>query len=516
MKKATKFFSGALAALMAFSALTACDFGGGDSEVNMDIDLNQKIDLNVLMPSSGRDISAVNADPNALRIEELTGYDVQYYQLPGSDASTSLRNDLTARAPYHAMKLTSAQFADQIAEEMLLPLDEVLDKFGPEIKRVISDGSWDVVTVDGKIYGIPEKASSDNIENPIIFNKFILNELNLSVPMTKEELKTVLQTIKTQKGITPLTFDKNQTLIYPISAAFGIYSEWQEYTIDGQTEVRFYMDAPGYTDYVDYMHDLFSSGLIKQDVQDKDASKALQEFGSGQAAALATSLWSVGSVVNIMEENALISEQDTLAPDGVPNALSYLRSLENADGEEKVYRTSGYTYIMAIPFYMAENAGYVIDWINSKLTDTDEAHNFRESVIGEEGVHWTYTARDGYQPLMENFDEMNTADYYLTGSNEEVYTEYWKARIRKTPEMYRAWDELMTDADEVGVYNVADALPPITEYSKNRSYIEQYAQRQFYLMMRDGTGSFSELLAHFKANGGTTATNAINNWYLNK
>lgn len=90
--------------------------------------------------------------------------------------------------------------------------------------------------------------------------------MNLSIPTTTEEFKEVLVAMKNEYNIAPLTFDMYTPLIYPISAAFGIYSDWQEYEIDGKKEVRYYMEAPGYADYIDYMADLYKSGLIDAEI----------------------------------------------------------------------------------------------------------------------------------------------------------------------------------------------------------------------------------------------------------
>lgn len=515
-KTATKILCGVLASALILPVFTGCN-PGDDEEytINMDIDLSQKIDLKVLMPNSGRDIKAVNDDENAKLIQQLTGYNVTYSQLPASDASSNLNTQMIAREEYHAMKLTTAQFADLIALDVLLPLDEALDKFGPELKRVISKESWDVATVDGKIYGIPERASSDNIENPIVFRYDWLNAMNMEVPTTLEEFTATLRAIKTNYNVTPLTYDQYTPLIYSISAAFGIYTEWQEYNVNGETKVLYYMEAPRYNEYVNYMAGLKAEGLIAQDAQTKDSSTAIQEFGSGRAGAIATSLWSVSAIVQTLAENGVISSLEAAGTQ--ENTLAYLRSLQNANGEFKVYRTSGYTYITAIPFYMAENAGYAIDWMNSKITDNDTVHNFRDIVLGTENVHWTLSAKGDYLPVAENFAQKDQASYYLTGSNELVYTQYWKARVRKVAELFRAWDELMTDADTVGVRNIADAMPPIAEYSANRGTIELYAQSQYFIMLAEGgAGKLATYLQKFNTDGGKAATDAINAWYKNR
>ena len=485
----------------------------GDTNANMDIDLGNKIALNVLMPNSGYTIDAVNADGNAKVVEEVTGYKVNYSQLPAADASSVLNMHMINREKYNAMKLTSSQFADLIADDALLALDDLLDKFGPEIKNAISDESWDVVRVNGKIYGIPERASSDNIEYPVIFRQDWLDELNLSVPTTKEEFRNVLTEFKNRKNVIPLTFDMYTPLVYAVSSAFGIYSDWQEYDIGGKKEIRYYMDAPGYTDYVDYMAGLYRDGLIDTEISTQASADAIQKFSSGKAGAIAASLWSVGSIVTGLNSQGIISNSQ--ASSTQENYLGYLRSLKNAQGDTKVYRKSGYSYITAIPFYMAENAGYVIDWINSKLTDKEGAHNFRKIVIGDENTHWTYSTYTGYVPISEHFGEKENAHYYLTGSNEKVYTQYWLARVRKQAELFRAWSIMMEDADDVGVYDVTDFIPPIAEYASVRAKIELYAQDQFFVMIKadGGTSRYSTYLGKFNADGGEAATRAINKWY---
>lgn len=511
-----------------FVSLTACGGGEGVSngskyQINYDIDLTQKPELQVLMPNSGKSIDAVNDNVNAEVIEKLTGYKVTYTQLPSADASKILNTELMDRKQYNVMKLTKDQFSDLVHQNLLVDITDALDVFAPDIVANISAESWDVVTVDGRIYGIPERASSDNIENPIILNYDLMMELGLDMPETLEEFTEVLRVMTNHLGKPALTFDRYTPLVHAISAAFGIYTYWQEYEINGKTEVLFYMNAPRYEEYVEYMNELYTLGYIDQEVPTLTSSDATTRFINGfndkaqgaKAGAFATSLWTVSSIVNGLSANGIIDSNT--ASSELTNLLAYVRCLkENAGDEEKVYRSSGYTYITAIPFYMAENAGYALDWMNSKIKDTEEEHNFREIVLGEEGVHWNYSASEGYFPIDPAFAEKDDASYYMTGSNETKYTEYWLARVRKQPELFRAWSELMEDADDVAVYNIVDFTPPIQEYNSNRAAMEEYAQDQFFIMMKEGTGNISEYLNKLNnLNGGNEATQAVNEWYNN-
>ena len=500
--------------------LASCKKPGGGStggdDINYDIDLAQKPTLQVLMPNSGKSIDAVNTSSNATLIEKLTGYKVTYTQLP-TDAATTLSTIFMDKTPYHAMKLTKDQFSDYVKDDLLVDLTDALSVFAPDILANISEESWEVVTVDGRIYGIPERASSDNIENPIILNYDLMLQLGLDEPETLDEFTEVLEAMTEYLGKPALTFDMNTPLVHAISAAFGIYSYWQEY--DG--EVLFYMNAPRYKEYVEYMNDLFNRGLIDQEVSTNEAANCNTRFVNGfktnsegaKAGAYATSLWSVPAIVTALESNGIIDA--TQANGELDQYLYYVRALkENKGDAEKVYRSSGYTYITAIPYYMAAEAGYALDWMNSKIKDTETEDNFRQMVIGEEGTHWTQDTKGNYLPLLPAFAEKDDASYYMTGSNENKYTQYWLARVRKQAELYRAWSTLMDKADSVGVYNIVDFTPPIEDYNKNRASVELYAQDCFYQMLKGGTAEFDSLVNTLNTTKGCQkATDAINEWY---
>lgn len=514
MKKVYKLAAVVLLAVMCVAVLIGCtEITQDEYPINYEIDLSNKIDLSILMPNSGYTVEEVNADPNALLIEQLTGYKVTYTQLPSADASKTINNELMDKRHYNAIKLTKDQFSDLVKDDMLVDITDALKVFGKDILENISDESWEVVTVDGKIYGIPERASSDNIENPIVFNQDLLLQCNLEMPKTLDEFEEVLRVLTQKIGKPALTFDRYTPLVYAISSAFGICTEWQEYEIDGKTEVLYYMNAPRYKEYVDYMNKLYSNGYIDQTVGTNTNSDALMRFTSGDAAAFACSIWSVPAIVSSLQTNGKITA--TQAGGELEDYLCYLRALVEKEGDpERANRASGYGYITAIPFYEAENAGYTLDWINSKIKDTDDAHNFRSIVLGTEGTHWTYNPQEGYLPISANFSEKDTASYYLTGSNEKVYTEYWKARVRKQAELFRAWSIMMDNADEVGVYNIVNFTPPIENYNSYRSAMEEYAQDQFYLMLREGTSKMQDYLIKLNGtNGGDIATKAINDWY---
>ena len=97
-----KFLSLVLMASMLLTsvALVACGGGGNigadDAQINMDIDLNNKPALNILMPNTGKSIEDIRKDSTVQIIEKFSGYKANYTQLP-ADATTTLNTILTLR-----------------------------------------------------------------------------------------------------------------------------------------------------------------------------------------------------------------------------------------------------------------------------------------------------------------------------------------------------------------------------------------------------------------------------------
>ena len=114
-------------------ALTACPKPGtSDSDINMNIDLSNKPNLKVLLPNSGKDKNYLNTNSNALLVQELTGYVVDYDQLP-ADASSTLNTTFMNKTPYNLIKLTKDQFSDLVKDDALVDITDALAKFAPDI-----------------------------------------------------------------------------------------------------------------------------------------------------------------------------------------------------------------------------------------------------------------------------------------------------------------------------------------------------------------------------------------------
>lgn len=168
-----------MCALLAFGAFTGCNFKKTErAEVDPDADVSQKIDLKILLPYVSDSMQSNAAIP---LIDEITGYKTTYDQLPtGSAAETNINNlFINKDKTYNALKLTKNQFNRYaVKAAAFADLTAVLEspKFSV-MKNAISPKAWEAVTYDGKILGIPDSASNDNIDKSIIIRKDLMYKL---------------------------------------------------------------------------------------------------------------------------------------------------------------------------------------------------------------------------------------------------------------------------------------------------------------------------------------------------
>ncbi|WP_135557094.1 type 2 periplasmic-binding domain-containing protein [Paenibacillus cymbidii] len=116
------------------------------------------------------------------------------------------------------VKVSMIQLTDMIAKKSVLPLDDLIAKYGPNLKKNIAPELWDWAKgSDGKIYGVPS-ASEVHRYSPMIRTDW-LKKLNLKTPTTIKEYEDALVAFKTngsaltgqQAKLYPLFIDYEQT-----------------------------------------------------------------------------------------------------------------------------------------------------------------------------------------------------------------------------------------------------------------------------------------------------------------
>lgn len=458
-------------------------------------------------------VNSMPVDPNDYyapnKMEEITGYKVDYEMLPAENPVDSLNLKIASGVEYDIVSVGTAlelrALFDTFARQgALAELDELIDKYGPNIEKYVDPLCWEMTDVDGKRYVIanmdPTAIPEGNTWNTFVVRDDLLKKLGMEFPTTLEGFKELLQAIKDQdpgkKGNEniPFTFCSLNDISI-LKAPFGIYFEWND--VDG-TMIPVVED-PRYKEYLLYMKDLYDNGLIDMEFPANQVSNVDEKIASGKSAIAVAPLYNFGNYVDSLKE---------VVPDAELNAYT---ALANKDGVVGTATTSGINRLTVIPA-ASKHKEDAIKYINAKL----DPETFKTMVIGEEGVH--YEMKDGMPtPIQPAFGEqMNDAHNFITGADDENYRTYWKqCRLRKDERNYEMVDKTLMSQPEVARVNPLNIAPLLPAYAKNAATLSSML-RDFEIAVITGAKDISELDAFAKqymAEGGQDAKTEINEWW---
>ncbi|HHY82894.1 MAG TPA: extracellular solute-binding protein [Clostridiales bacterium] len=212
--------------------------------------------------------------------EEKTNIHVEWDQIPGSEADIKVNLMFATRdLPDAIFALPVSDLAEKIDQGFIIPLDELIEKYAPNIKKAYEQHpkAKQLVTYsDGRMYRLAaiDYTQDPSIEENFQINKKWLETLNLEVPTTTEELYTVLKAFKDnahvlhpQGNIIPLTVVWGHN----VEGARSMFGAWGTATAhdlffvkDGKNIIVSTME-PGYKDAVKFFHRLYSEGLLDEE-----------------------------------------------------------------------------------------------------------------------------------------------------------------------------------------------------------------------------------------------------------
>ena len=148
----------------------------------------------------------------------------------------------------------------------IIPLNDLLDKYGQDIKKAWSPEAWEYMTdKEGKIWGIPRGEPATHY--PIWIRTDWLEKLNLEMPKTLDELEAVLKAFKEQDpdgngkdDTIPMMTDLNGIK----NALLGGYTEHgnSNWIDPADQKVKPFELDPGYKEFVAKMADWYQKGYI--------------------------------------------------------------------------------------------------------------------------------------------------------------------------------------------------------------------------------------------------------------
>lgn len=512
----SKFFKRAIAVLISVGLIGAIFTGCGtskkqssDSKATPEAQTanEKKPELRFLVTNTTVDLN--NYPLNKL-IQEKTGYKVTYDVLPAEKPEDKLNLLMASGEPYDLINVfidatTKSLYNNYAKSGALTELGSYIDKFGPNIKSAISQDSFNLIKVDGKIYSISSQAPHVNPVGNSFSGLQIrmdwLDKVGMKAPTTLDEFTAVLKAFKDKDP--GKNGDKNIAFMPPatnpffegISGAFGLYNDWND--VGGKLVPRI-LD-PNLKDYISYVSDLFKQGLIEKEFLLNKGNTGKEKVTGGF----------VGVNVGITNETG--TTVDALLKNKPDAKLAFIKPLIGKDGKQGLGSTGGLNSYAFIP-KASKNAEHVIKYVNATL----EKELFKEITIGKEGE--LHTVKDGvYFPIQPQFfDQRGSANLFIVGSDEKNYNNYWGARLKKDIRNYESYEVLnLKDAINFPKKNIILDAPYLPEYAKQWSQLTSQLN-DYLIKVIIGAEPNSGIEAYqqkFKTQGGDAVIKEVNDWY---
>lgn len=212
-----------------------------------------------------------------LETEEATNVHIEWVEIPKSGWTEKIN------IMFSTDSLPDAIIGDvDMARnyEQLTVLDDYLEAYAPNVTAFFEtrdDYPNALLSPDGTVRTLPigDESAHNIIDSQLWINQKWLDQLNLQMPETPEELKEVLIAFRDQdpngNGIQdeiPFTFEDAWGWGNTIENVFGAWgvleNGYHVFTEDGK--VTFSAKEQGYYDTLSYLHDLYQEELIDHDV----------------------------------------------------------------------------------------------------------------------------------------------------------------------------------------------------------------------------------------------------------
>lgn len=279
---------------------------------------------------NGEGIKKVNEKFNVDFSVQVVPYDQYTSKLPVVMAGGDLPDII-------GMETVDANFVKWAKQGAFLPLNDYIDKY-PTLKAV-PQNVWDAVSVDGKIYAIPQYFPTKYGQKPVIRQDW-LDNLGLQMPTTYEELKKVAIAFTKDD---PDQNGKDDT--YGFALAMDIVygapmgPAWDEswYHKNEQGQLIPGMISEGYKEQIQFLADLYKEGALHKDWAVSKIVDVRKDFYAGKFG-----IW-------FQQPNGIdISLTKAMAEQNPKAKFVMIPPFKQADGQQGFTASSGYYTIKAL------------------------------------------------------------------------------------------------------------------------------------------------------------------------
>lgn len=386
-KSLKKMIAGLLAAGMVIG-LCGCGNSSGNKNANSNITdftfpLKEEATLKFITSAE----SGTTQDPNERlifqRLQEQTNIKIDWTCFV-KDQFSDKKNLALANAKNLPDGLFDADMSDYdllryAKQGVIIPVEDLIEEYMPNLKKVLEDNPEykEMITApDGHIYSFPwieqlgsGKEAIQTIGGMPFINKKWLDELNMAVPTTTDELEAALTAFKKNdmagEGQTiPMSFimnGGNEDMGFILGAFGDGYGDVPDHiAVSNDKKVVYTAAQDGFKEGLTWMHKLAEEGLIDPEAYTQDWSTYVAKGKAGRYGLLFT--WDCANCVDNMEDYVPLPA--LVGPEGNKNAPRASRS-----------DTSGLQRGRCVLTSACSNAGLAASWIDLMYDPQQSAQN---------------------------------------------------------------------------------------------------------------------------------------------
>ena len=491
---------------------------------------------------------------------EEYGIDVEVlYTLPaGSDSTEKLQQMIMSGNYPDIMSVSLTDYLDYVEQGLIADITELYngDYLSDDAKEYFNYDNGDCIqmaTVDGKIYGLPQLASSSDQVSVLWIRKDWLDNLGLQVPTTAEEVQEIAKAFTYDDpdgngqddtygfGINGMNVTDAGGIVHYFNM-FGAMPRSLRFIEDEGSLIWAGQDEEKMIYGLEMLQQMYADGLINKDFVTADASQLREGFSAGKyGMMIAPMYWLMDYTDDALKLNkdadfiAVPVPSSEVNPEGevyYPSAtISFWCVSSKCENPEVLFKLFNMS-IDRIAYnekrtqeeyemYCGGKAGVytgkslaIIPYLDKP---TDNYNNYlMESAALESGNTDDLNAVQLQHYDWEKFFLEHQDDFMeLTGEDAETFglgASYWSVFGKKTTAGYGALD-IMIQNDKW--LKEAYLSMPTEKMLENAANLETMTNEKMIniIMGNDTPESYSDFLEDWKEKGGQAILDEVNAWY---
>lgn len=350
----------------------------------------QSVKISWLSNDNGRVLK--KGDPIIAEFEKKTNIKIDFQLINGANLKNKVNVLLASNSLPDITRLDDAYDIFQYAQQgAFQEVNELVNKYGTNIKKQRSQELWDAISFEGKYYGIPNTNTLGK------YNLFIrqdwLENLNIKMPTNTDELFDVFKQFATSD---PDKDGQANTIAFgsegagvnepPFNAFMHIFGAFgmqpDQYYINGNKVIDTSVSSE-FKEAIIYIKKLYDDNLIDPELFVAKSEQAKQKILEGKTGAF-VGWWSIGPQV-LMDQ----LKMDDLVP-GVKWGI--VKELKGPNGKSGIASLNKVTSINCIA-KNSNNAEACIKAIDYLLSDEGALL----ATVGIKDVHWIADANGKFE-----------------------------------------------------------------------------------------------------------------------